>query len=143
MVDEIGRGAFGVVYKCRLKDRKRLYACKVVPVGHLTSSQQHAVIREVLLLRKLKHPNIISFYTSFVEGKNLYILTEYAQGGDLQVSLTVPAATAARCCFCCYCWMLCLAVWWIDVVCQTAVAVTSLVLFGGSSHSPPDDGMPV
>ena len=31
---------------------------------------------QVLLLRKVDHPNVIGYYTSFVEKKNLYILME-------------------------------------------------------------------
>lgn len=84
MLGEIGRGAFAVVHKCRLHGRKTVYACKTVAIGHLVPAQQKAVIREVQLLRRLRHPNIIRLFGSFVEGKNLYIITEFAQGGDLQ-----------------------------------------------------------
>ena len=34
-------------------------------------------------MQKLNHPNIIKFYTSFVDNDNLFILMEYAQHGDL------------------------------------------------------------
>ena len=39
---------------------------------------------QVVLLRRLDHPNIIGYYTSFVEKKNLHIVMEYAPNGDLQ-----------------------------------------------------------
>jgi len=83
-LDEIGRGAFGVVMKCRSKRTRRFYACKQIAVSQMTSAQQRSVVREVLLLRRLRHPNIIRYYTSFVDGKYLYIITELAVGGDLQ-----------------------------------------------------------
>ena len=38
---------------------------------------------EVQNLRKLNHPNIIKYYTSFFANQNLYIVMEYAEKGDL------------------------------------------------------------
>lgn len=34
-------------------------------------------------MSQLDHPNVIKFYTSFLEGEYLYILMEYASQGDL------------------------------------------------------------
>lgn len=44
---------------------------------------QRESLQEALILRKLTHPNIITYYTSFIETDCLYILMEYAAGGDL------------------------------------------------------------
>ena len=38
---------------------------------------------EVKLLKKLKHRNIIRYYNSFHDKKNLFIVMEYAEKGDL------------------------------------------------------------
>jgi len=35
-------------------------------------------------LKKLKHNNIITFYDAFLEKRNFYIVTEYANKGDLK-----------------------------------------------------------
>lgn len=40
-------------------------------------------MREAYIMSQLDHPNIIKFYTSFLEGENLFILMEYASQGDL------------------------------------------------------------
>jgi len=34
-------------------------------------------------MRILEHPNIIKYYNSFFDNKAMYILMEYANGGDL------------------------------------------------------------
>lgn len=34
-------------------------------------------------LRKLNHPHVIQYYTSFLEKQHLYIVMEYAEKGDL------------------------------------------------------------
>jgi NIMA (never in mitosis gene a)-related kinase len=44
---------------------------------------QEAAVKEVQILRKLKHPHIIKYYTSFVEDHALHIVMEYAESGDL------------------------------------------------------------
>jgi serine/threonine protein kinase len=44
---------------------------------------QKDALKEAQILRKLKHKNIIKYYTSFVENECLYIIMEYADGGDL------------------------------------------------------------
>ena len=36
--------------------------------------------QEATLLSKLNHPNIVSFWESFVTGTNLYIVMEFANG---------------------------------------------------------------
>ena len=44
---------------------------------------QLAAVKEAKIMGTLDHPNIIKYYTSFLEGGYLYILMEYAQKGDL------------------------------------------------------------
>lgn len=39
--------------------------------------------REIRLLEKLDHINIIKYYTSFVEDNQMYIVLELADAGDL------------------------------------------------------------
>lgn len=49
---------------------------------------------------QLEHPNIIKYYTSFVEGSNLYIVMELVEGGQLAV-LVWLRFSASPCCFPC------------------------------------------
>jgi len=46
-----------------------------------------AVQEEATLLQSLSHPNIVACYETFVEGGKLYIIMEYADGGDLAAAL--------------------------------------------------------
>ncbi len=39
--------------------------------------------REVFMLKNIEHPNIIKCYLSFMEDEYLYIVMDYAEGGDL------------------------------------------------------------
>ena len=84
VLSELGRGAYGVVSKVRYRRDGRLYVLKEVNVASLNSKEQTEAVSEVILLRKVRHPNIVKYYDSFINGKSLYIVMEYADGGDLQ-----------------------------------------------------------
>jgi NIMA (never in mitosis gene a)-related kinase 1/4/5 len=57
----------------------------------MKSKHKKEALKEVLILRSLSHPHIIKqvypitcrYYHSFIEQDCLYILMEYAEGGDL------------------------------------------------------------
>ena len=84
IVAELGRGSYGVVYKVKAhKDHDNVYALKKIPMKHLKLKHQREALQEMLLLKKLAHPNIIRYYASFIEAESLHILMEYAAGGDL------------------------------------------------------------
>ncbi|CAD8184192.1 unnamed protein product [Paramecium pentaurelia] len=77
-------GSFGVVYKVKSTYDGLIYVLKKINLTHLKPKQQAEALKEAQLLRTLKHPNIISYYVSFIEQDNLCIIMEYAEGGDLQ-----------------------------------------------------------
>eukprot|EP00826_Nyctotherus_ovalis_P056737 TRINITY_DN771_c0_g5_i1.p1 TRINITY_DN771_c0_g5~~TRINITY_DN771_c0_g5_i1.p1 ORF type:complete len:122 (-),score=30.17 TRINITY_DN771_c0_g5_i1:75-440(-) len=84
ILSELGRGAYGIAYQVRsLKLQGETFVLKRIPISHLNPRQQKEALFEVQILRRLKHPNIIKYYTSFIEDESLFILMEYASGGDL------------------------------------------------------------
>jgi len=87
IVSELGRGAYGVVYKVKARKDNNVYALKKIPMKHMKVKHQREALQEMLLLKKLSHPNIIRYYSSFIESESLYILMEYGAGGDLHVLL--------------------------------------------------------
>ena len=80
---ELGRGSFGVVYLVQQRISKRYYVLKRINIGHIHMKFQQAALREVEILKKINHPNIIKYYFSYIEDNTLSIITEYAEGGDL------------------------------------------------------------
>lgn len=87
LLGELGRGAYGVVYKVRARRDNSVYALKKIPMKHMKIKHQREALQEMLLLKKLSHPNIIRYYASFIESDNLYILMEFGAGGDLHALL--------------------------------------------------------
>lgn len=76
----LGRGGFGTVFKCENALDSREYAIKkiwiksqVMDDGKVTkhfSQKLHRVLREVKILALLDHPNIVRYYTAWLEVDN-------------------------------------------------------------------------
>ena len=93
VLSELGRGAYGVVSKVRYRRDGRVYVLKEVNVASLNSKEQTEAVSEVILLRKVRHPNIVKYYDSFINDKCLYIVMEFAEGGNLQDWVTRQRAS--------------------------------------------------
>ncbi len=83
IICELGRGSYGVVYKVQSLLNQEIYVIKKMELKHMKEKQQKESWKEVMILKKVNHPNLIKYYTSFLEEDNLYIIMEYAEGGDL------------------------------------------------------------
>ena len=79
----IGDGQFGVVRTAILKsDAKQKYAIKSIRLENIKGSY-HLLQSELDILRSVDHPNIINFYETFNDGKNLHIVMQLCTGGEL------------------------------------------------------------
>eukprot|EP01025_Chloroclados_australasicus_P056133 TRINITY_DN68_c0_g1_i1.p1 TRINITY_DN68_c0_g1~~TRINITY_DN68_c0_g1_i1.p1 ORF type:complete len:610 (-),score=23.29 TRINITY_DN68_c0_g1_i1:514-2343(-) len=58
-------------------------AIKSYDVSQLSLIEQTQVAREVKLHANLTHPNVIRLYAAWLEGNNLNLVMDYANGGDL------------------------------------------------------------
>ena len=81
---ELGRGAFGrVVLGTNKTIAGKFAAIKIMSKQAMTEEDIAAACREIEIMRKLQHPNIVKFYDFFDEGGNLYVVLEYLKGGEL------------------------------------------------------------
>ncbi|KAI7808250.1 hypothetical protein IRJ41_000458 [Triplophysa rosa] len=86
LIGQIGRGAFGRALLVRPKDSDAAiprYVIKEINLRQMSVRDRDASRKEVFLLSKMKHPNIVAFHKSFYDRNNLYILMEYCDAGDL------------------------------------------------------------
>ncbi|XP_028991548.1 serine/threonine-protein kinase Nek5-like isoform X2 [Betta splendens] len=85
VVRQIGEGAFGKAFLVRERDGHGHRECvvKEINLTKMSAKEKEASKKEVTLLSKMKHPNIVTFITSFQEKSSLYIVMEYCNGGDL------------------------------------------------------------
>jgi len=78
---EIGAGHFGRVFECMRRVDGRLFACKQLDKGQIRD--QRNVCREVAVMRKLEHPNILRIVEVYETADDAWIVTELCEGGDL------------------------------------------------------------
>lgn len=83
ILKELGKGSYGTVYTVRSYIDDNIYVMKKMELNTLKEKQQKECYREVSILKKVSHQNIIKYYSSFLDSGNLYIIMEYAEGGDL------------------------------------------------------------
>ncbi len=81
IIQEIGRGGMGIVYKARDTILDRVVAYKVLP-GNLKDHPQALknFFREAKSAAKLNHPNIVTVYDAGEESGTYYIAMEYIEG---------------------------------------------------------------
>uniref|UniRef100_A0A3B4UFP3 non-specific serine/threonine protein kinase n=2 Tax=Seriola dumerili TaxID=41447 RepID=A0A3B4UFP3_SERDU len=91
VIRQIGEGAFGKAFLVRDKGGggDRQCVVKQVNLRKMSAREKEASKKEVTLLSRMKHPNIVSFTTSFQEGDSLYIVMEYCDGGDLMKKINM------------------------------------------------------
>ncbi len=89
ILDELGRGGMGVVYKALQTGLNRVVALKMVLSGDYASAAQLARFRlEAEAVAQLQHPHIVQVYGSGeVDGKP-YLCLEFVDGGPLDKKLS-------------------------------------------------------
>ncbi|CAF2065116.1 unnamed protein product [Brassica napus] len=82
---ELGRGQFGVTYRCTDKSNGREYACKSISKRKLIRQKDiEDVRREVMILQHLTgQPNIVEFRGAYEDKDNLHVVMELCSGGEL------------------------------------------------------------
>jgi tRNA A-37 threonylcarbamoyl transferase component Bud32 len=84
LLEELGRGAMGVVYKARQKSLDRLVALKMVREAHLATADDRERFRtEAHSAAQLKHPNIVTVYEVGTTDGQAYICMECVDGPTL------------------------------------------------------------
>ncbi|RLW08217.1 hypothetical protein DV515_00003210 [Chloebia gouldiae] len=83
LIKQIGEGSFGKIFLAKGKMDNEPCVIKEINLTKMPVKEKEASEKEVILLAKMKHANIVTFYASLQEKNNLYIVMEYCDGGDL------------------------------------------------------------
>jgi serine/threonine-protein kinase len=97
IIEEIGRGGMGVIYKARQKDLDRAVAIKMILSSHLASPLQvERFTAETRAMARLHHPNIVRIHdTGAVHGQHYFVM-EYITGPSLAGELRKGKIGAER-----------------------------------------------
>jgi tetratricopeptide (TPR) repeat protein len=89
ILDPLGAGGMGVVYKAYDPDLDRTVALKLMNLSNDPHAVRHRerLLREAQALAKLSHPNVIAVYDVGEFGELVFIATEYVDGQTLRTWL--------------------------------------------------------
>ncbi|NXU36968.1 STK36 kinase, partial [Drymodes brunneopygia] len=85
ILEMIGEGSFGRVYKGRRKHSAQVVALKFIPKVGRSEKELKNLLREIEIVRDLHHPNIIQMLDSFETAKEVVVVTDYAEGELFQI----------------------------------------------------------
>ncbi|HXG10786.1 MAG TPA: serine/threonine-protein kinase [Gemmataceae bacterium] len=100
ILEVLGQGGMGVVYKARQTRLNRLVALKMIRAGANAGPQELERFRtEAEAVARLEHPNIVQIYEIGEQGGRPFLALEFVRGGSLARRLDgtpLPACQAAR-----------------------------------------------
>ncbi|XP_018568189.1 cyclin-dependent kinase 1 [Anoplophora glabripennis] len=76
-IEKIGEGTYGVVYKGKNKKTGELVAMKKIRLESEDEGIPSTAIREISLLKELRHPHIVSLEDVMMEENRLYLIFEF------------------------------------------------------------------
>ncbi|KAL6095427.1 mark3 [Pungitius sinensis] len=83
LLKTIGKGNFAKVKLARHVPTGREVAIKIIDKTQLNPSSLQKLFREVRIMKILNHPNIVKLFEVIETEKTLYLVMEYASGGEV------------------------------------------------------------
>lgn len=83
LLDKLGEGGMGVVYRARYVKNDRIVAVKLLPSSITDETLLARFEREMQLLRTLRHPHIVHTFGGKCEGDQRFYAMELTDGGTI------------------------------------------------------------
>ncbi len=95
LLEAVGRGAFGTVYKARDQQLQRIVAVKIPRSGVLaTDADEDRFVREACNVAQLRHPGIVAIHSVGRSDTFPYLVSEFVEGVTLSQFLTAKRFSA-------------------------------------------------
>ena len=103
LLEKLGEGSFGKVYRAKHKKTAAIYAIKFIDKLNKNNQEGKPYFRrEIEIMYKVRHPNIVRLYGHFEDDQFCYFVLEYIPKGNLytilskQKTKTFDAVTTAN-----------------------------------------------
>lgn len=88
VLDEVGQGSTGMVFRARHRRMTRIVALKMIPPAMLQNeTAARRFHREVEAMSRVSHPNIVTAFDAGEDKGACFLILEYVDGYDLSVPL--------------------------------------------------------
>lgn len=91
LMEEVGRGSFGIVRKVQDKLSRNYYACKTL--SKEMDTPIYLLQREVESLDGIHHPHLLELQAVYEEPRYIHLVTEICTGGELYERITNSSTT--------------------------------------------------
>lgn len=79
VLEKLGEGSYGCVYKAHYKETGEIVAIKQVPV----ESDLQEIIKEISIMQQCNSPHVVRYYGSYFKNSDLWIVMEYCGAGSV------------------------------------------------------------
>ena len=93
LIERVGLGHFGSVWKARDTQLDRTVAIKIPRKEHLDDDDAEQFLREARAAAQIRHPNIVSVHEVGREDDSIYIVSDFVEGASLSDWLTAQRLT--------------------------------------------------
>ena len=83
IIKELGEGGFGKVYAAKNKKSGEIRAIKQLLKKNISKDDLDRFKREIEVLKKIDHPNVIKLYEKYESDNHIYLVMEKCDGGEL------------------------------------------------------------
>nr|XP_022917148.1 cyclin-dependent kinase-like 4 [Onthophagus taurus]XP_022917149.1 cyclin-dependent kinase-like 4 [Onthophagus taurus]XP_022917150.1 cyclin-dependent kinase-like 4 [Onthophagus taurus] len=87
----VGEGSYGVVLKCKHKETDQIVAVKKFLETEEDAAVRRMALREIRMLKKLRHENLVTMIEVFRHRKRFYLVFEYLEGTLLDELEKMPS----------------------------------------------------
>lgn len=92
----IGHGQFGKVKLAIHNKTKTKVAIKIISKSEFNEGTSKFIFREIQIMKRLRHPNIIQLYEVIDTETKLFLVMEYASGGEIMDFIAVHGKLKER-----------------------------------------------
>jgi formylglycine-generating enzyme required for sulfatase activity len=96
LLEQVGRGHFGNVWRARDTRLKRIVAIKIPRTADLSHADKEFFLREAQTAAKLRHPNIVTVHEVGHDGDRVFIVSDFIPGITLAEQLKIAAPTCQQ-----------------------------------------------
>ena len=97
MLRTLGTGSFGRVHLVQSRHNQRFYAVKVLKKAQVVKMKQvEHTNDERRMLGEVKHPFLVTLWGTFQDPRNLYMVMDFVEGGELFSLLRKSGVSLAK-----------------------------------------------